>query len=309
MDYFKKIGRPTEDEQALVQAIDRVIRDKQIPPGEIPDCHTLDDLIGLKGLVDSYDPFPDNGQQVGEPELIAETDEMPESEDEQHTDLPDMEVPEDESFNESGKIQELNDSEYISTEYDPFSSPIVERSYTSSMEPATEREAEEEDLELEESKEQSSSEDLNPKTKRRAAEQTADVLLKGYARLAPKPFKWLARFPEEKIEKLVLSGDIDPEIEVSEGLTFDDYVKQTNDQIDEIFEVEKETLDEIREPLIEVLMEQKMELTPQQRLGIAVVSHLMQMLTVALKLRGQNNRILAYQKHITALSRTKSNAA
>ena len=103
---------------------------------------------------------------------------------------------------------------------------------------------------------------------------------------------------------MAFDGELDVSIEVSEGLTFDDYMRQTNEQIDEIFEVQEETIAEIRESLIEVLMEQELELTPTQRLTMAVLSHLIQMLTVALKLRKQNNRILSYQQHLTHLSRT-----
>ena len=158
-----------------------------------------------------------------------------------------------------------------------------------------------EDLHLEEAN-QTPVDKLNPVTKRRAAEQTANALLKGYAKIVPIPFKWLAKIDESKVEKLAFEGQIDITIEVSEGMTFDDYMKQTNAQVDEIFEIEDDTLDEIREPLVEVLMEQELELTPQQRLGMAVFSHLIQMLTVALKLRKQNNRILEYQKNITGMN-------
>ncbi len=126
--------------------------------------------------------------------------------------------------------------------------------------------------------------------------------MKGYAQLAPIPFKWMSKFPESKIEKMAFNGQLDLSIEVSEGVSFDDYMKQTNEQLDEIFEVDSDTLNDIREPLIEVLMEQNMELTPTQRLIAAVLSHLTQMFTVAFKLRQQNNRILAYQKHLTYLS-------
>jgi len=188
------------------------------------------------------------------------------------------------------------------SDYDPFADPIVERSYnqqTKTGEESTEQK-EADSLNLEETT--TPLDDLNPKTKRRAAEQTADAILKGYKQFAPEPFKWWCKFPESKIEQMTFEGEIDPNIEVEQGVTFEQYMKQTNEQLDEIFEVQDETLEEIKEPLVEVLMEQQLELTPQQRLGMAVLSHLVQMFTMAMKLWGQNKRILEYQKHLTQMA-------
>lgn len=305
MDFYKKngAGRPTIEEQALIDGIKRVVAEKGINPDAIPPCSTIEDLIYAKQFVDELDDHPDRVQF----EEDFEEDEQPFEE----TDL--AEEPqtlfEDETISEvepesgsSAERFEQNPDEFVADDYNPFADPIIERSYNQanggSVAPAMD---DEDGLELEESKGNPLS-DLPPHTKRRAAEQTADTLLKGYAQLAPIPFKWMSKFPESKIEKMAFNGQIDLSIEVSEGVSFDDYMKQTNEQLDEIFEVDSDTLNDIREPLIEVLMEQNMELTPTQRLIAAVLSHLTQMFTVAFKLRQQNNRILAYQKHLTYLS-------
>lgn len=305
MDFYKKngAGRPTIEEQALIDGIKRVVAEKGINPDAIPPCSTIDDLIYAKQFVDELDDHPDRMQF----EEDFEEDEQPFEE----TDL--TEEPqtlfEEETISEvepesgsSAERFEQNPDEFVAEDYNPFADPIIERSYNQanggSVTPAME---DEDGLELEESKGNPLS-DLPPHTKRRAAEQTADTLLKGYAQLAPIPFKWMSKFPESKIEKMAFNGQLDLSIEVSEGVSFDDYMKQTNEQLDEIFEVDSDTLNDIREPLIEVLMEQNMELTPTQRLIAAVLSHLTQMFTVAFKLRQQNNRILAYQKHLTYLS-------
>ena len=305
MDFYKKngAGRPTIEEQALIDGIKRVVAEKGINPDAIPPCSTIDDLIYAKQFVDELDDHPDRLQF----EEDFEEDEQPLEE----TDLTEepQTLSEDETISEvepeSGSSAERfqqNPDEFVADDYNPFADPIIERSYNQanggSVAPAME---DEDGLELEESKGNPLS-DLPPHTKRRAAEQTADTLLKGYAQLAPIPFKWMSKFPESKIEKMAFNGQIDLSIEVSEGVSFDDYMKQTNEQLDEIFEVDSDTLNDIREPLIEVLMEQNMELTPTQRLIAAVLSHLTQMFTVAFKLRQQNNRILAYQKHLTYLS-------
>lgn len=301
MSFFKKNGRPTDEEQALIQAIERLRSEKAVGIDQIPDGQTLDDLIAVKRMLDAYPevqeaeevPFDDNIDEGDDTEAAPEPETMlddpNESETEPETDFDDPEP-----------------GRFIADDYDPFADPIIERSYTGAQGNLSEGEPDGGDgLELEDSN-TGNLKDLNPATKRRAAEQTADALLKGYARLAPQPFKWVAKFPEAKIEKMVFKGEIDPELEVSDGVTFDEYMRQTNAQLDEIFKVQEETIEEIREPLIEVLMEQQLELTPTQRLTMAVISHLAQMFTVAIQLRGQNNRILNYQRHLTNLARAKA---
>lgn len=295
MSYFKKTGRPTDDESRLIAVIDRMIEQLGISPSEIPDCETLDDLLEVKLMLEN-DLAQQSKQQVDEPEP-----EEPEEQQEEY--LSAMEEPlqtvESEPINEALPD---DDSDFIIEDYDPFSDPIIERSYNKPGEQSADGGTTEKDeLELEESAGSGLS-DLNPATKRRAAEQTADAILKGYARLVPEPFKWLSKFPEDKIDRMTQTGELDVSIQVSDGTTFDEYMRQTNEQIDEIFEVSEDTLEEIKEPLVEVLMEQQLELTPQQRLMMAVVSHLVQMLTVALKLRKQNQRILTYQQHLTQLA-------
>lgn len=300
MDFYKRAssGRYSTEEQMMLDAIREIIEQKQIPVEAIPDCHSLDELIELKQYLETYE---------SETEVIEEPEHQPDSEAET---INEPEPPlEDEPITEIKSdlgtsietVAESTDS-FVSENYNPFADPIIERSYNQTDGSSAVSESEDEDgLELEESKGDPLS-DLPPHTKRRTAEQTADTLLKGYAKIAPMPFKWWAKFPESKIEKMAFNGEIDLSIEVSEGVTFDEYMKQTNEQLDEIFEVDEDTLNDIREPLIEVLMEQNMELTPAQRLMAAVFSHVMQMITVAYKLSQQNNRILSYQKHLTYLA-------
>ena len=303
MDFYKRasVGRPNADEQMMIDAIKSLIEQKQIPPERIPDCHSLDELIELKQFLESYEPESDFSEEFEEESTFEEQETGEELKPSFETgptavDEPDLDIP--------GERFEDNPDMFISDNYSPFSEPIIERSYnqagsgSGSTAPIIE---DEEPLDLEESKGNPLS-DLPPHTKRRTAEQTADTILKAYSKIAPMPFKWWAKFPESKIEKMAFNGEIDLSIEVSEGVTFDDYMKQTNEQLDEVFEVDDDTLNDIREPLIEVLMEQNMELTPAQRLMAAVFSHIMQMVTVAYKISQQNNRVLAYQKHLTFLS-------
>lgn len=296
MNFYKRssVGRYSEEEQMMLKAIERLIEQKNIPLDKIPECETLDDLIEVKQLLDNYTedvPFVEDQETLIEDEL---------RETELESFEPEIDEPNFESATIADSIEDMDEEQFISENYNPFSDQIIERSYTQVQGNTADQNLEEEQLDLEDAKGSPLS-DLPPNTKRKAAEQTANTILKGYAQVSPMFFKWFAKLPEDKIEQMAFNGELDMSIEVSKGLTFDDYMKQTNEQIDEIFEVDQDTLSDIREPLIELLLEQEMELTPAQRLIAAVITHLGQMFAVALKLRKQNNRILSYQKHLTYL--------
>src|SRR3989344_2852861 len=64
MDFYKKngAGRPTIEEQALIDGIKRVVAEKGINPDAIPPCSTIDDLIYAKQFVDELDNHPDRVQ-------------------------------------------------------------------------------------------------------------------------------------------------------------------------------------------------------------------------------------------------------
>jgi len=314
MKFFKKVGRPTDEEQMMIDAINNVIQDKGLSLDDVPDCNNLDDLLAAIDLIEGFEQ-PNN-------EIIQEQEEsvqnLVESEERSIDSIEPEPLPEQlVSFDEAEQIneevepvqeiqsefQEQELPNFENDEYDPFAEPIVERSYNQAG--AEQEKSEASELDLDETGD-TPLDDLNPRTKRRAAEQTADAILKGYSQFAPEPFKWLSKFSESKIEQAIFNGEIDPSIEVEQGVRFDDYIKEANEQVDEIFEVQEETLDEIKEPLIEVLMEQEMELTPQQRLTMAIVGHLIQMFTMAMKLFSQNKRILEYQKHLTHLANQRA---
>jgi len=133
-------------------------------------------------------------------------------------------------------------------------------------------------------------EDLSPAQKRKSAEKTADAILQMYCKFAPTPFKSWARFKDTTIQKMVIDGRLDLNMQLENGVTVKDYIDGTNEQVDEIFEVSEETRQEIKDPLVDVLLEQEIALTPTQRLMIAVGSHVVQMGFSAYQL-SQNNKM------------------
>lgn len=132
--------------------------------------------------------------------------------------------------------------------------------------------------------------DLSPAQKRKSAEKTADAMLGLYCKFVPAPFKQWASFKERKINELSLKKEIDLEMELDGNLTIKDYIDNHNKQVEAIFEVTEEQKNEIREPLIDVLLEQELALTPTQRLLMAVGGHLTTLGISAFQL-AQNNKM------------------
>ena len=118
--------------------------------------------------------------------------------------------------------------------------------------------------------------DLTPAQKRKSAEKTAEALLSMYCQFVPMPFiKW-STFSEGKIQ-------------MENNVTVKDYIDGVNEQAQEVFKVSDETREEIKDPLVDVLLEQDLALTPTQRLMLAVGGHLVTMGFSAFQL-SQNNK-------------------
>ena len=107
--------------------------------------------------------------------------------------------------------------------------------------------------------------DLTPAQKRKSAEKTAEALLNLYCQFAPLPFKNWASFKDHKIQKMVFEDKLDLQMPLENGITVKDYIDGNNEQVEEIFKVSEETREEIKDPLIDVLLEQELALTPTQR--------------------------------------------
>ena len=132
--------------------------------------------------------------------------------------------------------------------------------------------------------------DLSPAQKRKSAEKTADAMLGLYCKFIPAPFKQWASFKDRKINELSLKKEIDLEMELDGEITIKDYIDNTNREVEAIFEVSEEQKNEIREPLIDVLLEQELALTPTQRLLLAVGGHITTLGISAYQL-AQNNKM------------------
>jgi len=136
-------------------------------------------------------------------------------------------------------------------------------------------------------------EDLSPSQKRKAAEKTADALITTYTNLVPIPFKAISSFNMRKLEQRHLKDEIDINMVImDDGTKVRDYCEGVNQQVEETFVITKEMQDEIREPLIDVLLENNFALTPTQRLIMVVGGQIVQMGITAIQFMQQNKNAM-----------------
>lgn len=142
-------------------------------------------------------------------------------------------------------------------------------------------------------------EDLTPGQKRRGAEKAAEAILLGYGKIFPIPFKWLASFNMSKLRKLELQNKLQLNMRImDDGTTLVQYVQGHNANAEALFVVSDEMKNELREPLIEFLMERNIAFTPTERLIAAVVGQAIQFGQGAIAMHMETKNAL---KQITSL--------
>lgn len=135
--------------------------------------------------------------------------------------------------------------------------------------------------------------DLSASQKRKAAEKTADALITTYANLVPIPFKKMSSFNIRKLEQRHMNDELDMNMIIMEdGTKVRDYCEGVNEQAESTFVVTKEMQEEIKDPLIDVLLENNFALTPTQRLVMVVGGQIVQMGITAIQFMQQNSNAM-----------------
>lgn len=108
---------------------------------------------------------------------------------------------------------------------------------------------------------------LTLKEQRDGAEKTADIALLAWKNYLPLPFIYFGTINVKKLKDAEKKGEIDLQAPVDRrGTLFIERVEKFNKEVENSFEVTDEEVNAIREPLIDVLMEKEVSLTPTQRL-------------------------------------------
>ena len=108
---------------------------------------------------------------------------------------------------------------------------------------------------------------LTAKEQRDGAEKTADIALLAWKNYLPLPFVYFGKIDVKKLKNAEKKGEIDLQAPVDRrGTLFIERVEKFNREVETSFEVTDEEVNAIREPLIDVLMEKEVSLSPTQRL-------------------------------------------
>jgi hypothetical protein len=108
---------------------------------------------------------------------------------------------------------------------------------------------------------------LTLKEQRDGAEKTADIVLLAWKNYLPLPFIYFGKVNVKKLKEAEKKGEIDLQAPVDRrGTLIIERIEKFNKDVENSFEVTDEEVNAIREPLIDVLMEKEVSLTPTQRL-------------------------------------------
>lgn len=286
----KKKGRPTNKERKAAKKNESVVSKLESESNESPAPDTVTEL---ESRADIHDDFSNN-------DFDFEND-SPHPLDIQD----DSDMYSDKNTESSNTESTKSDADEVPEfEFDPLDEPIKKRTYTSGQNPnQTQPEkpisqefipepqispndplATEPIIEPKGKSGQAVSEpqpkkpnvnprmdDMSPSQKRKAAEKTAEALVTTYAQVIPPIFTRISQYNIPKLQRAAMQDEINLNLRIdSDGTTVLQYVQHANIEIEKTFVVTKEMQEEIKEPLIEVLMENNMALTPTQRLLLAI---------------------------------------
>jgi len=116
------------------------------------------------------------------------------------------------------------------------------------------------------------------KLSRKEASDTADALLRTYCEIIPPTFAKISSFNMKKMKNLEKAGEVDLKlVNPKDGRNLEAFATGFNEDIKKAYIVPEETKEAIRKPLIKVLLEQGIALSPMAELGLAVGSHFVQL--------------------------------
>ncbi len=90
------------------------------------------------------------------------------------------------------------------------------------------------------------------------------------------PFKWTAKFNLAKLDRMHKSGDVDLNMADENGQTVRDFCEKRNESVNEAFVITEPQKNDLKDPLVDVLLENNVALTPMQRLLLAVGGQVLQ---------------------------------
>ncbi len=147
--------------------------------------------------------------------------------------------------------------------------------------------------------------ELTEAEKQEAAACAAEELIDSYVQYTPMLFKYISRFPEKKLKKLVLEGKVDENLQLNvdgQVCTLNERVTKYNAEIETAFDVEPEFKEKLMPPLTRVFAKAGVGLSDGQFIAIEVGKDLVQKGFLVYQLRQQNaEMLLAMQDYTTQI--------
>jgi hypothetical protein len=140
---------------------------------------------------------------------------------------------------------------------------------------------------------------LTLKEQRDGAEKTADIALLAWKNYLPQPFIYFGKINVKKLKDAEKKGEIDLQAPVDRrGTLFIERVEKFNRDVETSFEVTEEEVNAIREPLIDVLMEKEVSLTPTQRLMFVAGQFVVAKVINVVRLIGEQREMISDMKEM-----------
>jgi hypothetical protein len=156
---------------------------------------------------------------------------------------------------------------------------------------------------------------LTLKEQRDGAEKTADIALLAWKNYLPLPFIYFGTINVKKLKDAEKKGEIDLQAPIDRrGTLIIERIDKFNKDVENSFEVTEEEVAAIREPLIDVLMEKEVSLTPTQRLIFVAGQFVVAKVINVVKLIGEQKEMIAdmkemHKEKMDFLKQTENNAA
>lgn len=152
--------------------------------------------------------------------------------------------------------------------------------------------------------------DLPPDTKRKAILKTSEVVAKIYSGALPILPKLVSKISEAKLERMSWNNELDlnMRLELPDGgqTTIGNYIREYNDSLDKALTITPDQQEDFRKCLKDVLEEKQVAMTPTQRLISTVGAHAVGMFMAAIENTVMMRKNLEHWKEVHEENKKRS---
>jgi hypothetical protein len=281
--FFSKAHRPTKDEQKWRGMIEELVKKEPLLESVLEEQETVKDVQGLRKI---YDVLLKNSSSAPATPTSPKTESMATPEEKASIPFETMiDIERDSQF-----AQPVADRENLAMD-DGLSAEDTE--FTMQGDDQGSEGSGGDNEPYEEAQEHgdggSPTSDMSPEEKRKSIKSTAKLVSRIYQDMLPIVPRWVARFPEAKMQKMAWADEIDPNmvLDTTDGkeVILSSYVQDYNNTVNNVIGITDAMKDEFQVALEAVMSEKEVAMTPTQQLVVTVVSHTVAMVGQAIQLK------------------------